>query len=172
MSLSLPADGETFLGGNPGGLKVFRFTAGPEGNVVLGAAGAVEALAVPAGFMVHDVHTRVITAFTTSVTLTIGDDVAGGGDVDGYMTSAIIAPQTAVTTGIYKGMVDEGSTAYAGGHAYLAADTIDFVVGGATAAAGLLEVVIVYSEAGRGLDDDGSDAYREASNLTRPLMQR
>lgn len=142
MALTLPADGENFLGGNPGGLKVFRFTAGIGADVVLGAPATVPALNVPLGFMVHDVHTRVITAFTTSVTLTIGDGVAA----DGMMTSAIIAPQTAVTTGIYKGMVDEGSTTYAGGHMYDVADAIDIVVAAATAVAGLLEVVIVYSE--------------------------
>ena len=108
MTLTLPADGEMMgpLAQNPGPLKSFRFTAGIGGDVVLGATGVVQAVSVPLGMLVHDVHTRVITAFTGSVTLTIGDDVAGGGDVDGYSASATIAPQVAVTTGIYKGMVD------------------------------------------------------------------
>ena len=144
MTLSLPGEGETLhLKENPGALKCFRFTAGIGGDVALSAVATVEAVSVPAGTMVHDVHSRVITAFTTSVTLDIGD----GDDPNGYLTTTIIAPTTAVTTGIYDGMVDEGSTAYAGGHAHVAADTIDIVVAGAVVAAGLMEVVILYSEA-------------------------
>ena len=154
MTLSLPGEGETLhLKENPGALKSFRFTAGIGGDVVLGATGVVQAVSVPPGMLIHDVHTRVITAFTTAVTLTIGDDAAGGGDVDGYSASATIAPQTAVTTGIYKGMVDVGTAAYAGGHAYLVVDsvtlvndTIDIVVGGAVVAAGLMEIIITYFE--------------------------
>jgi hypothetical protein len=145
MTLTLPADGEMVgpLSQKPGPLKTFRFTAGIGGDVVLGAAGTVTAVNVPIGWMIHDVHSRIITAFTTSVTLDIGDGV----DPNGYLTTTIIAPTTAVTTGIYKGMVDEGSTAYAGGHSYQAADTIDIVVGGTTVLAGLMEVVIFYTEA-------------------------
>lgn len=145
MALTLPADGETFIGGNPGGLKVFRFSVGDTGespDVVLGAQATYQILSVPIGFMVHDVHSRVITAFTASVTLNMGDGVT----TDGYLTSTIIAPQSGVTTGVYKGMVDEGSTTYAGGHFYDVADTIDIVVGGADVAAGLAEIVILYSE--------------------------
>ncbi|NOR90098.1 MAG: hypothetical protein GQ524_07565 [Anaerolineales bacterium] len=142
MALTLPIDGEAFVGHNGGALKTFRFTVGVAGDVVVGAPATVALLNVPIGLMVHDVHTRVITAFTTSVTLTIGDGVTA----DGYMTSAIIAPQGAITTGIYKGMVDEGSTTFAGGKVYVAADTIDVVVAAATAAAGLMEVVVTFSE--------------------------
>jgi len=121
----------------------------------LGAIAAqVQAVSVPLGTMIHEVKTRVITAFTTGVTLTIGDDAAGGGDADGYAASASIVPQTAVTTGIYISMRLTGSAAYAAGRAYLVVDTvtliddtIDIVVAGAIAAAGLMEVVILYSEA-------------------------
>ena len=149
MTLTLPAEGEMMgpLALNPGPLKSFRFTAGIGGDVVLGATGAVQAVTVPIGTMIHDVHSRVITAFTTAVTLTIGDDEAVAGDVDGYLTSALIAPQTAGTTGIYVGMVDDGTVGYAGGHMYLIEDTIDIVVAGAVVAAGLMEIVIAYSEA-------------------------
>ncbi len=145
MALTLPAEGEMFgpLAQNPGALKSFRFTAGIGGDVVLGAAATVPAVNIPIGTMVHEVKSRVITAFTTSVTLTIGDGVTA----DGYLTSTIIAPTTAVTTGIYKGMVDEGSTTFAGGKMYTAADAIDIVVGGTTVLAGLVEIVIFYSEA-------------------------
>jgi len=93
--------------------------------------------------MIHDVKSRVITAFTTAVTLKIGDGV----DDEGFITTTLVAPQTAVTTGIYVGMVNEGSTTYAGGIMYAAVDALDIVVGGATVAAGLMEVVILYSEA-------------------------
>jgi len=146
MTLTLPADGEMMgpLAQNPGPVKSFRFTAGIGGDVVLGAVAVVPAVNVPAGTVIHDVKTRIITAFTTSVTLKIGDGVT----VDGFMTTTIIAPATAVTTGIYKGMVDEGSTTFAGGKVYIAADAIDIDVGGTTVLAGLMEVNILYSEVG------------------------
>lgn len=143
MALTLPGEGETLhLEENPGAVKSFRFTAGVGGDVALGAIAVVPAVNIPAGTVIHDVKTRVITAFTTSVTLKVGD----GATVDGYLTTTIVAPQTAVTTGIYKGMVDEGSTTFAGGKCYLVADAIDIDVAGAIAAAGLMEVNILYSE--------------------------
>jgi hypothetical protein len=143
MTLTLPGEGETLhLKENPGAVKSFRFTAGIGGDVPLSAVAVVPAVNVPAGFVVHDVKSRVITAFTTAVTLDIGDGVTS----DGFLTTTIIAPQTAVTTGIYKGMVDEGSTTFAGGICYLDGDAIDIEVAVAVVAAGLMEVVILYSE--------------------------
>jgi len=143
MALTLPGEGETLhLQENPGAVKSFRFTAGIGGDVVLGAIATVPAVNIPAGTVIHEVKTRVITAFTTSVTLSIGDGVTAAG----YMTTTIIAPQTAVTTGIYKGMLDEASTTFGGGKCYLVADAIDIFVGAAIAVAGLMEVIILYSE--------------------------
>ena len=143
MALTLPGEGETLhLKENPGAVKCFRFTAGIGGDLPLSAIAVVPAVNIPAGTTIHDVKTRVITAFTTSVTLKLGDGIT----VDGYMTDTIIAPATAVTTNIYKGMVDEGSTTFAGGKSYLVADAIDIDVGGAVVAAGLVEVMILYSE--------------------------
>ena len=143
MTLTLPGEGETLhLKENPGAVKAFRFTAGIGGDVALAAIATVPAVNLPAGIVVHDVKSRVITAFTTAVTLKIGD----GTDDEGFLTTTIVAPQTAVTTGIYKGMVDEGSTTYAGGICYLAGDALDIGVGGAVVAAGLVEIVILYSE--------------------------
>ena len=145
MTLTLPAEGEMLgpLAQNPGPIKVFRFTAGIGGDVVLGAPAIVPAVNLPIGTMIHDVKSRVITAFTGSVTLKIGDGV----DDEGFLTTVLVAPQSAVTTGIYIGMVDAGSTTYAGGIMYTAADALDIVVGGTTVLAGLLEIVILYSEA-------------------------
>lgn len=146
MTLTLPAEGEWMgpLAQNPGPVKSFRFTAGIGGDVVLGAAATVPAVNIPAGTVIHDTKSRVITAFTTAVTLDLGD----GDTADGFLTSTIIAPQTAVTTGIYKGMVDEGSTTFAGGKVYTAADAIDITVAVATVIAGLVEFNILYSEVG------------------------
>ena len=145
MTLTLPGEGETLhLKENPGAVKSFRFTAGIGGDVPLSAVAVVPAVNIPAGTVVHDVKSRVITAFTTAVTLDIGD----GATSDGFLTTTIVAPQTAVTTGIYKGMVDEGSTTFAGGKVYIAADAIDIDVGAAIVAAGLVEINILYSEVG------------------------
>src|SRR3990172_11016363 len=89
--LTVAVDGEVFNG--PNALKVYKVTFGDDGespDVVVGAAATYELANLPAGFMVTDVLVMVKTAFTASVTLTIGD----GGDADGFLTSAHIAPQT------------------------------------------------------------------------------
>jgi hypothetical protein len=112
-------------------------------EVEVDAQNTYQIFSVPAGTFVWTVLTRVITAFSASVTMTCGD----GDDVDGWLVSAKIAPTVAETLGIYKSPATATVEAYSGGKKYLAADTIDLVIAGATPAAGLLEVIVIYSSA-------------------------
>ena len=107
-----------------------------------GAQGTYALFNVPAGVIVLDVKSNVNEAFDASVTITIGD----GTDVDGFLASAKIAPQSAVSSGVLKSTLSGTQEAFAGGRKYAAADTIDAVVGGADPTVGELDVWIFYIE--------------------------
>lgn len=131
----------------PTPLRVSRIVAGygSAGNdVALSNTGAYNLLSVPAGAVVLRVFTRVITAFNASVTLDIGDEDTAAG----FLGSATIAPQTAVSTGVLKDSGGAGG-AYAGGRHYLSAKNIRVTVGGAAVTAGQIEVFVVYAMAGK-----------------------
>ena len=104
---------------------------------------------------IKDIQCRIITAFTASVTMTVGDtDV-----VDGYLVSANIAPTVAQTATLPRpeGTTDGlgiGSTAEiytnSGGKFYDASssdDSIDLVIAGADVAAGRAAFYCVYFSA-------------------------
>jgi hypothetical protein len=111
-------------------------------NDVRGVAQATyELFAVPADTYIVDVIAYTITAWTTSVTMDIGD----GTDTDGFLKTATVAPTTAQTDGLVKRQTKAAnSEAYAVGKLYTAADTIDAVIGGATPAAGRTYVWVLY----------------------------
>jgi hypothetical protein len=136
-------EGQRFLGENPQIVKIKRVTLGFSGADV--NTGAVQAtypiINVPAGAFVLDVWANVDTAWTASVTITLGD----GTSAAGYLDSTEIAPQTAVSTGLFKRSSLQAN-AFSGGKYYAAADTIDAVVAGANPAVGELEVYVVYVE--------------------------
>jgi len=145
MSASLTAPkilnvGPAFTGSNTGLVKTIRVTVGAAGaDVIVDGQHTYQALSVPAGVWVLDVVARVITAFSTSVTITVGDTNAA----NGYFTSTVIAPQTADSVGIGKACSINAMT-YSGGRKYLSADNVVAVIGGATPAAGLLELEFKY----------------------------
>jgi len=97
---------------------------------------------------VHHVSFDVETAFTASVTLTLGD----GQDADGYAPASDIGA-TVISTGVAwsPGGVISGSDKTGGtydrGRRYGSTDTIDIVAGGADIAAGKINVYVVYSYA-------------------------
>ena len=137
----LQAPGLVGTGTIAAGIKVMAlrvgFTAGTE--VEVDAQDTYQLVSIPAGVTVLAVLVRIITAFTTSLTMTIGD----GASTAGFLASADIAPTTADTAGIYKSSISSGE-AYAHGKKYLTADTIDAVIAGATPVAGLMEMLVVY----------------------------
>jgi hypothetical protein len=144
-AIDIPAVGESFLGEVPQVVKVRKVTAGFTGSgadVIVTTQGTYALANVPAGAIVLDVKSNVDTAFTALATLTIGD----GTDPDGFLASAKIAPQSAVSSGVLKSTLSGTQEAFAGGRKYAAADTIDLVLGGADLDAGLLSVWISYIE--------------------------
>ena len=111
--------------------------------VMTGEIAATPIFTVAAGTIVYDLLAKVVTAFTASAALTIGDS----DDVDGYM-----AVTELVSTVISSELrTSKGSTAltavYQFGKIYAAEQTID-VTAGATFAVGQADVYLVYSRVG------------------------
>jgi hypothetical protein len=142
-AIAIPLDGQRYLGDNPQVQKIARCRlAFSGGDVDTGAVQATYALFnVPAGLVVVEMFAITSTAWTASVTITIGD----GASAAGFFASADLGPTTGVTTGILK-RSSGAAEAYAGGKRYEAADTIDAVVGGANPDAGVTDVYLVYIE--------------------------
>jgi hypothetical protein len=142
--ISIPAEGEQFHGWNPGTLKIRKVTFGFTGSgadVIVTAQATYQLADIPAGSFVLELLANIDTAFTAALTATIGD----GTSAAGFFASADLAPQTAVSTGLYKNSRGAGE-ALAGGKFYATADTIDVVIAGATPDAGLASVWIIYAD--------------------------
>jgi hypothetical protein len=150
-AISIPQIGEEFL---PHGLYVARarFGYGDTGGTSGGASDGLdvwsdtqETVALfevnSTEVFVHQVTWDVETAFTASVTLTLGDGYVAAG----YATAAQIAA-TVISTGA---AFDDTSAApeYANGRRMGTTDSIDIVAGGADIAVGKINVYVVYSYA-------------------------
>ena len=110
----------------------------------ISATGTYPAIDVPAGAVVVGGFARVIKAFNSSVTLTIGDE----DDTDRYMTAAGTGAFPAANQ---LGEQTAGSIMFLAltGYEYPSNDTIDVVLGGAANTTGELEIVVIYVVAGR-----------------------
>jgi len=153
MSKPIPVVGEFVPPIVDGGmLHVAKATVGSVGStgndVDLGAEAATTPLfAVKAGTIVYDMLAKVVTAFTASVAMTIGDsdsvagwfpDAAlGATTISSEFKSAKNVPSTAITD----------LNAYGAGKLYSADQTIDIVTGASTIV-GQMDVYLVYSRVG------------------------
>lgn len=90
---------------------------------------------------IHHLSFDVETAFTASVTCTLGD----GQDADGFAAAADVAA-TVISTGVAFEDTSAGNT-YNRGRRYPATDAIDAVFGGADIAVGIMNVYVLYSYA-------------------------
>jgi hypothetical protein len=138
MSVVIPQVGERYVGENPQVPKIYRATVGAVAgsDVLLDEQETVNVFSFAATAFVLFVQVKITTTWTASVTLTVGD----GDDLDGFLTNALIGPQTDDDT-LGVGAISLGmGTAYDKGKFYAAADTIDMVAAGATPAAGVAEV--------------------------------
>ena len=129
-------------------VRCARIEYGPNAStskgVVFTTTGVKKLFTLPAGAVILNAMHRVITAFSTSVTITIGDTL----QADGLFASAKVAPQTAVATGILtsNGVTDYfNSTAFIGGYAIQSALNINATVAAAAPAAGKAELFLVYA---------------------------
>lgn len=148
--ITIPKDGEYFLGFKPGIYKVRKVSVGFTGSgadVIVTATGTFPLANIPAGAHVLAVLANIDTAWTATLTLTLGDAASAAG----YFASADLAPQTAVSTGAFKNSL-KFSGAYTGGKFYASASTIDVVIGVAAPAAGKMTVWIIYADQFAGLD--------------------
>ena len=90
---------------------------------------------------IHHLSFDVETAFTASVTCTLGD----AQDADGFAAAADVAA-TLISTGVAFEDTSAGNT-YNRGRRYPATDAIDAVFGGADIAVGVMNVYVLYSYA-------------------------
>jgi len=141
-AITIPQEGEHFLGERPQIVKLAKVTIGfNAGDVLTGAVQAVyPVFNVRANILVLDVYAYTPQAWTASVTLTVGDGDAAAG----WLASAKIAPQTAQTNGLTKRTSLATADAFAGGKVYLVNDTIDVTVAGANPGVGRTDIYIEY----------------------------
>jgi len=89
--------GEAYIGENPAPRKLVKITMGAlAGDVLATAQTTYNLFKITDSIIVTNMMCYTPVAWTTSVTITVGDSVAA----DGWLKSAKIAPQTAVTSGI------------------------------------------------------------------------
>jgi hypothetical protein len=110
-------------------------------------AGTFTLFEVDPGVFILEVRTQIETALPSGVTMTIGDS----DDVDGWLTAATIADTVAVATGLFKSSMSADSDNLYGiaRGKYItdtSAQTIDAVITGALAAAGKVNVVVLFAE--------------------------
>ena len=142
-AITLPTTGLLWAGPGVQQCAMLLIGGDDQGSAVDVEFDAQETLAVvnvPAGCYITRVDCVTETAWTTSVTLDMGD----GDDPDGFLASAVVAPTTAVSTGILKSSVRATASAYGVGKLYAAADTLDVVIGGAPPAVGKTRIFIFY----------------------------
>ena len=131
----IPGEGDPFSGGVPGIPKVAHVTVGPATtcDVVIGDTAAYTLFSVHEPVMILHMWTQTATAFTSSVTLDIGDST----------TAALFISDTTINPAA-TGAVLIADTGLTVPYVYAAAQDILVDVNGATVAAGLLNVYMEY----------------------------
>ena len=132
VTLTLPSIGHPYLGQAPR-TAYNRFDAGDIAGYV-----SLEIFSVPADSVIIDLMLYITEAFSSSVTIEVGD----AADPNRFMDTTTGA---ATATGS-KGMKQDAEPGSGGGYRYAAVDTIDVSIAGATPTAGTCEVYLVYLE--------------------------
>lgn len=132
----IPGEGEFFKGYVPATRQLAHLTIGSssDADIQVGETGVYTLVTVSEPIVVFGVWTQCETAFTTSVTLTVGDSTTA--DLFFADTTMNIAATGAVW------IRDTGTTVP---YQYAAAQSILGTVAGATVAAGLLNVWVDYA---------------------------
>jgi hypothetical protein len=136
MAKAIPEVGEIFKGYVPANRQVAHVTVGAAttNDVVVGETGVYTLLDVNEPIVIFGAWTQCETAFTTSVTLTIGD--TGSADRLFADTTMNIASSGAILI---------ASTGLTVPYVQSAAQDIEGTIAGATVAAGLLHVYVDYA---------------------------
>lgn len=132
----IPEEGEIFAGYVPAKRQVQRVTIGAssDADVQVGDLGVYKLVNVSEPIMVFGMWTQCATAFTGSVTLTIGDST----------TAALFFDDTTMNIAATGAVLirDTGTTVP---YVYAAGADLEGTIAGATVAAGLLNVYIDYA---------------------------
>ena len=155
MAKTIPIKGEIVPPIVDGGLfHIAKATVGSPGSTgydvdLSGEAATTALFSVKAGTIVHEVLAKVVTAFTGSAAITIGDSDA----TTGWMQAAnlgctVISSELKTSRNVLLSTaLTADLNAYGAGKIYTADQTID-LVGGATFAVGQMDVYLVYSRVG------------------------
>ncbi len=132
----IPGEGEVFKGYVPANRQLAKVTIGAssDADVQVGETGVYTIVNVSEPIVVFGMWTQTETAFTTSVTLTLGDSTTA--DLFFSDTTMNIAATGAVLI---------ASTGLTVPYVYGAAQNIEGTIAGATVAAGLLNVYVDYA---------------------------
>jgi hypothetical protein len=133
---NIPGIGEQFSGYVPAVRKTLHVTFGADttADVIVGETGVYELVNVDMPIIVFKTWSQVETAFTSSVTATVGDT----GSAARYHTDTGMAPASSGAI-LVAGAVNTVPSV-------LTAIPINVTIGGATVAAGLASIYIEYSE--------------------------
>jgi hypothetical protein len=132
----IPEVGEIFKGHVPATVQLAHVTFGADStaDVQVGETAEYQLINVNRPVAVIGLWTQVETAFTTSVTATIGDSTTA----DRFLADTTINPAA-------SGAVLVASTGLTVPYVYSAAQDIKVTIGGATVAAGLCHVYLQYA---------------------------
>jgi hypothetical protein len=154
MVKSIPYLGENYLGDFPAPIRCARVTFGVSStasDVDVDATGVYQLFKLPVGAVLLNAGTRVLEAFTASVTITVGDSDGAAA----ICTTAVVTPQTLDTTGLLRGTRATATyfdaTGTEIGKVYDEAGIISATVAAAKPVVGQAELFIMYALAG--LDD-------------------
>ena len=132
----IPDEGEVYAGYMPAKRQITHVTLGSstDADVVVGDLGVYKIVTVTEPIMIFGIWTQCATAFTTSVTLTLGD----------CGTAALFFDDTTMNIAATGGVLirDTGTTVPI---VYTTPYDIEGTIAGATVAAGLLNVYIEYA---------------------------
>jgi hypothetical protein len=136
MTRYIPEVGEQFTGYVPSKIQLHKITVGSDttADVTVGETGEYVLASVSRPVAIFNMWTQTATAFTTNVTLTLGDSTS----TDRFFADTTINPAS-------TGAVLIGSTGLTVPYVYDAAQDLKVTVGGATVAAGLCNVYIQYA---------------------------
>lgn len=136
MTRYIPEQGEQFKGYIPANMQVQKITFGADtsADVVVGETGEYVLASVSEPIAIFGMWTQTETAFTASVTATLGDSTT----TDRFFADTTINPAS-------TGAVLIASTGLTVPYVYSAAQDLKVTIGGATVAAGLCSVYIQYA---------------------------
>ncbi len=138
MTVNIPVEGD-FYPNSPAveKFKLITFGASTDADVVIGATGVYNMFYISQPCIVTGMRARIDTAFTATMTMTVGDS----DDEDGYYTDTDLGPDDSDTEYLWE---DAGG-AYAKGRNYVAGGQyIHATIGTAACDAGAGQLIISY----------------------------